>query len=72
MAPTKEVIKSEKDIGLIESVRVHPLLYNLGDKDYRNNNKKVTIWEGIAQENGFDSKSLLLLFCIFLKSKIID
>lgn len=59
---SKEIIKNEKDIQLIEAVRTHPCLYDMSSGEYRNNKRKSDIWEGIGATCGFESNKLILLF----------
>lgn len=44
------------DEKLIECVHNNPALYDLGHKDYKNQYKKVEIWNSIAKATGMDSK----------------
>jgi len=43
---------------LAESVRVYPVLYNKGDKFFKDVNKKTLAWEDMAKRNGFPSGNL--------------
>lgn len=49
---------------LIECVKNHVFLYDLGHKDYKNTSRKAAIWEQIAAELNENSKyCFFVMFC---------
>ena len=51
---------------LAESVRLYPVLYNKGDKFFKDVNKKTLAWEDVAKKTGFPSGNYQIRMLVWL------